>query len=571
MFGNGYSLYRKRTWIQEFLVKIFCNTLNSSRLIWWHYFYINSEIINLKFKASHYIAMTKIRAFTPKTYPVSYVKNVLVFVSLTIIIFQAQAQQTGNSQEKKNAGNGVLLPADTSQQRANAKPVITTQHASNAQQAANGVLPVVAQQKFSLEGAIGYAIANNLQLKQAALTTDLDKELLIQSRFNLFPDFNSQVSQSNSFGRTINPVTNTYTNSSSHFLQGALNGQLVLFGGLQKINLIRENRYLLLSDQSRLEKAKNDLILNVLTYYISILSFEDLIISGQQKSEVSKLQLDNDQKKLDVGNITEGDLLQDKAQYAQDIVNITTYQNNLDIARTNLLQAMNLSLEQPFEVIKPDTLIVEGLHTDYQALDVYNKAKNVLPNIKSEEYAANAAKKALEVARGAYYPSLSLGSSISTVYSPSYKNYPLLTTQPFNDQIKNNLNKYYGLTLNIPIFNGWQTHLQVRRAKIQYEQQLLVTEIARTTLNKTIVQSVIDLRASDKKYQADHSSTEALKKSFYYSQQRYNNGMLNSLDFNLAKSKYTIAEATEIQDKYDFIFKAKVIDFYLGNKITLTQ
>ncbi len=458
-----------------------------------------------------------------------------------------------------------------------------------------------AQQKFSLEGAIGYAVENNLQLKQAKLTTELDSENLLASRVSLLPDFNGSINQSNNFGRTINPTTNTYTNSNSHYLQGTLNGQLVLFGGFQKLNLIKENKYLLLSDNSRFEKSKNDVILNVLTFYLQILSYQDLIVSTRQKSEVSKQQLDYDQKKLAVGNITEGDLLQDQAQYAQDIQNMTIYQNNLDISRTSLLQYMNLDLSQPLEVVRPDTLIVEGLHTTYDAIDVYKKASAVLPNVKAEEYAADAYKKALEVARGALYPSLTLGTSLGTVYSPQYKNYtqsavpsgqlsptPFITsisrepvlaetflsssrTQAFHDQIKNNLSKYYGLNLNIPIFNGWQTRMQVRRAKIQYRQQLLVAEIARTTLNKTIVQAVIDLRASDKKYQADHSSTQALKRSFYYSQQRYNNGMLNSLDFNLAKSKFTVAEATEIQDKYDLIFKAKVIDFYLGNKITLTQ
>lgn len=458
-----------------------------------------------------------------------------------------------------------------------------------------------AQQKFSLEGAIGYAVENNLQLKQAELTTDLDKENLLASKVNLLPDFNGSVNQSNNFGRTINPTTNTYSNSNSHYLQGTVNGQMVLFGGLQKLNLIKENKYLLLSDNSRLEKAKNDVILNVLTYYLQILSYQDLIASTKQKSEVSKQQLDYDQKKLAVGNITEGDVLQDQAQYAQDIQNMTTYQNNLDISRTSLLQYMNLNLSQPLEVVRPDTLIVEGLHTSYDAMDVYKKASTILPNVKAEEYAAEAYKKALDIARGALYPSLTVGTSLGTVYSPQYKNYaqsatpsgqlsptPFITsvtrepvlaetflssssTQAFHDQIKNNLSKYYGLNLNIPIFNGWQTRVQVRRAKIQYRQQLLTAEIARTTLNKTIVQAVIDLRAADKKYQADHSSTEALKRAFYYSQQRYNNGMLNSLDFNLAKSKFTVAEATEIQDKYDLIFKAKVIDFYLGNKITLTQ
>ncbi len=535
--------------------------------------------------------MKNFRASTPNYDSVKYIKKCCLFISIILIAPVVKAQQRDTTRQ--------LRVRDTAQQRANVAPKISTRHAINARQAADGVLPVTVQQKFSLEGAVGYAIENNLNLKQAALTASLDKENLLQSQVNLLPDFNAQVNQSNNFGRTINPTTNTYTNSNSHYLQGTVNGQVVLFGGFQKLNLIRENKYLLLSDNSRLEKAKNDLILNVLSAYVSILSFQDLIASTQQKSEVSKLQLDNDEKKLAVGNITEGDVLQDRAQYDQDLSNITIYQNNLDIARTNLLQYMNLNLEQPFEVVRPDTLIVAGLTTNYQALDVYNKAKDVLPNIKSEEYAANAYKKALDVARGAYAPSVTFGTSVGDVYSPQYKNYtqtpdglftptpyitaitrePILapgftstaTTQAFRDQLKNNLSKYYGFTLSIPIFNGWQTRIMVRRAKIQYQQQLLTTEIARTTLNKTIVQAVIDLRAADRKYQADHSSTEALKRSFYYSQQRYNNGMLNSLDYNLSKSKYTVAEATEIQDKYDLIFKAKVIDFYLGNKITLNQ
>jgi len=460
-------------------------------------------------------------------------------------------------------------------------------------------LEVKAQQKFTLEGAISYAIQNNLQLKQAKLTEALDRESITGSYANLLPDLNGSVQQSNQLGRSLNPTNNSYTNSNSHFLQGSLNGQIVLFGGFQKLNFIKQNKYQLEADQGRVERAKNDAILNVLTYYLQMLSFQDLIVSIKQKSDVSKLQLDNDQKKLDVGNITEADLLQDKAQYAQDIQTMTTYQNNLDIARTNLQQYMNLDLTQTFTVVRPDSVVIDGIKTEYNALDVLAKAQQVLPNIKIEEDQARVYKSALDVARAAYYPLLTLGASISDVYSPSYRKFgnpvptgrvdttnfftatgrdrilaprftpPSSTIQPLKEQLKNNLGKYYGFTLSIPIFNGWQTRINVRKAKINLSYQQLNAEIARTTLNKTIVQAVIDLRAADKKLAADHLSSESLKRSFYYSQQRYNVGLLNSLDFNLAKSKYTVAEATEIQDKYDLIFKAKVIDFYLGNKITL--
>jgi outer membrane protein len=457
--------------------------------------------------------------------------------------------------------------------------------------------PLKAQEKYTLTGAVDYAVNNNLNLKELRLNRALDDDILVQSKVNLLPNLNGTLSRFNSYGRSINPTTNTYFNNNTSYDQGQLNSQILIFGGFQKINTIRQNRYLLLSDQSNLEKSKNDVILNVITYYISILSDQDLIASGKDKLAVSQQTLEFDQKKLDAGTITEADYLNDKAAYDLDSQNLTTYQNNLDIAKINLANFMNLDPSKPFDLVRPDSINVDQLKTQYDPAEVFQKASLNLPDIRAAEFTALAYQKGLDIARGGLAPSLSLGGSYGVVYSPNYTQStftptgqfaatPYITQNskdpvlspvfntissiiPFKDQLKNNITKQLFLSLSIPIFNGWQQHIAVKKANYAYQKSLMDKEIVKANLNKTIIQAILDLRAAEKSYYSSKSASEASKKAFNYSQIRYNVGLLNSLDYNLSKSKYSIAEATEIQNKYTYLFRAKVIDFYLGNPISL--
>ena len=454
-----------------------------------------------------------------------------------------------------------------------------------------------AQTRFTLTTAVDFAVNNNLSLKELRLNRALDDDILLQSKLNLLPSLNGSLSRANSYGRSINPTTNTYFNNNTSYDQGQLNSQVVLFGGFQKLNTIRQNRYALLSDQSNLEKSKNDIILNVITYYVAILSYEDLIVSGKDKLLVSQQTLEFDQKKLDAGTITESDYLNDKAAYDQDAQNLTGYQNNLDIAKITLANYMNLDPSKPLDLARPDSVSVENLKTQYDPLEVIEKASTNLPDLKTAEYTAQAYQKGLAIAKGALLPTLTLGGSYGAVYSPNYTQTtytptgqfqsttyitqnskdpvlaPVFNTSSsiisFGDQLKNNITKQLYLSLSIPIFNGWQQHLAVKRANYYYQKALMDKEITKANLNKTIVQAIIDLRAAEKSYYSSKSAAEASKKAFYFSQIRYNVGLLNSLDYNLSKSKYAIAEATAIQNKYNYLFRAKVIDFYLGNPISL--
>ncbi|MNE07777.1 outer membrane channel protein [compost metagenome] len=202
----------------------------------------------------------------------------------------------------------------------------------------------------------------------------------------------------------------------------------------------------------------------------------------------------------------------------------------------------------------------------------------------------------MQVTRGKYYPTLSMAYNINTLYGNNYEQLLSSTpgglaptsfvtqsgeavfaqtvdrefgTTPFKDQFKNNRGSMLSFTLQIPIFNGLQVRNSTSKAKISYQNAIATEELTKNTLNKTIAQAVADLRAAEKKNVSAQSSYESLKKAYEYSQKRFDVGLINSLDLNIAKTNYSKAESEALQAKYDMIFKSKVIDYYLGKPLTL--
>lgn len=457
-----------------------------------------------------------------------------------------------------------------------------------------------AQEKFTLEQCVNYALEHNLTIKQARFSQAISEEDLRYSKYNLLPSINGQASQNFNKGRNINPQTNLYVDQNLNSTYLSANADLVIFSGLQKLNQIKQNKYALLSQQSNVEKSKQDITLNVVSEFLSTLFNQELVRNYTNQLEVSKGQVEVAQKKADVGTITEADLLQFKAQQSTDEFNLTTAENQLTISLLNLRQLLNISADKPFEIIRPSEAELLSVETQYNAMNVYSEALKINPEIKRLEYLRLSSEKSLAVARGSYYPTLTIGASYSTNYSSIAElttrtpgdpaatefyipgtggapNTPVwgptvnATSSPisFKDQIKNNVGSALGFTLRVPIFNGLQIRTGVNRSKIDYENSIVSEELAKNQLNKTVTQAVADLSTAEKKFQSAQSSFESLKKAYEYSQKRFDVGLINSLDLNIAKTNYSKAESESLQAKYDMIFKSKVIDYYLGKPLTL--
>jgi outer membrane protein len=217
----------------------------------------------------------------------------------------------------------------------------------------------------------------------------------------------------------------------------------------------------------------------------------------------------------------------------------------------------------PFEIEKPQIDNIINVNAAYSALDVFKTASLNFPDIKLAELRKQVFEKEIDIARAGYFPSLSLQSGLNTRYSNG-----TFFDNSFGEQVRDNFNQFLGFGLTIPIFNGLLTKSNVRRANINFQNAMVSEQLAKNNLNKVINQAVYDLRAAEKRFYSAQTAYESSKEAFNVIEQRYAVGLVNSLDFNQAQTNLNKAQFDQIQARYDFIFRSKVIDFYLGNPIT---
>ncbi|WP_411273929.1 TolC family protein [Daejeonella sp.] len=420
-----------------------------------------------------------------------------------------------------------------------------------------------AQEKITLKRATELVVENNLQVKQAQFSEAISDENLRQSKYSLYPSLNANTGLNFNFGRSIDPLTNQFVNQGITSNNVNISSNTPLFGGFQRINIIAQNKLQLDVDKSFTQKVKNDLVLAVVTNYLTVLNSQDLLIAAGQQIDISRQQLDIEQKFFDVGNRTLADLAQSKSQVATAELNVTNAQNQLDLAFLNLAQLLERDPSIPFEVEKPAVNDIATVNTAYSAADVYKSASLNFPDIKLAELRKLVLQKEIDIAKSGYYPSLNLQTGMGTRYSNgSFGN------TSFATQVQDNFNQFIGFGLSIPVFNGFSARSAVRRAKIGLQNGELNEQLAKNNLNKVINQSVYDLRAAEKRYYSAQTAFESSREAFNVIEQRYGVGLVNSLDFNLAQTNLNKAQFDQIQARYDLIFRSKVIDYYLGNPIT---
>lgn len=423
--------------------------------------------------------------------------------------------------------------------------------------------PVSAQERITLKRATELVIENNLQVKQSQFSEALSEENLQQSKLSVFPTLNANTGLNFNFGRSIDPLTNQFINQAITSTSGNVSSTTSLFQGFQKMNQISQNKLQLEADKSNTQKIKNDLILAVVTNYLSVLNALDLLEASRQQLEISNQRLDVEQKFFDVGNKTLADLSQAKSQVAAAELNVTNARNQVDLSYLNLAQLLESDPTVAFEVERPQVEDIVKLNSIYSAQEVFKIASTNFPDIRLAELRKQVSEKGIEVAKGDYFPRLNLQTGFGTRYSNgAFANFGFAT------QIRDNFNQFVGFGLNIPVFNGMAARSSVRRAKIGFQNAMLNEQLAKNNLNKVINQAVYDLRAAEKRYASTRTAYESSKEAFNVIEQRYAVGLVNSLDFNQAQTDLNKAQFDQIQARYDLIFRSKVIDYYLGNPIT---
>ncbi len=451
------------------------------------------------------------------------------------------------------------------------------------------------QKVWSLEDCITYAYQNNIQIKQQELNTDIKKYDLLQSKAALLPNLNASASHTYNFGRTIDMYTNDFATSRVQSNNFYISTGVTLFNGFQLLNTVKQQMIEKQVSEYELEKLKNDISLSIATAYLQVLFNYEIRDIRLNQYEISEQQLQRTILLVDAGTLSKSNQLAIEAQLAADNLQYVNAQNQLALSYLTLTQMLDLPSTDDFEIERP-LIDITLLNFPSQTPEyIFNTSLILQPEIKTAELKLKSAYKSLSIARSTISPNLSLRASYGTgysgaskeitdvvlfdyipigytqsqeiVYGPSF-NY-ITQVKPFKEQLDDNLNQSVGFTMTIPIFNGLQSRTSINKAKILIKNAEYNLQNTKNQLNKSIQQAYADAKSAYNRYLASLKSVEAYEESFKYTEQKFNLGMLNSLEYNDAKIKLSNAKSELLQSKYEYLFRLKILDFYQGKPISI--
>jgi outer membrane protein len=459
-----------------------------------------------------------------------------------------------------------------------------------------------AQEKWTLESCIQYAIDNNIQIKQQSLYTEIQENQLQSTKLSALPSLNASAYESLRFGRNVDPYTNDFTEDNTQSFNMDVSAQMDLFRGGQRFHEIKKSQLNLEAGLKDLEKAKNDLSVNIANAFFNVLFNEELLEVSIKQLETTQEQLTNTEKLVNAGALAQGNLLEVQSQLANEQLQVINAENNLDLAYLTLVQFLELDSVKGFKIERPILDPIKESIILPPVKQVYLEAEMIMPEIERSELDVAIANRDLALSRSNFYPSLVLSASYGSGYSSARKDIdeiiptnPMLigygvnsTTgdmfdvyqygfdytykdRPFSDQIKDNASASLSLGLSIPIFNGWQVRSAVDNSKINYDISKYSLELTKKNLLREIQQAYADASAAQKKYIATEKALDAMQESFRYTQKRFDIGMVTSLEYNTAKNQLNQTESELLRAKYEFIFKQKILDFYRGIPISISQ
>ena len=426
--------------------------------------------------------------------------------------------------------------------------------------------PLQAQSAWTLRQCAEYAVEHNLQIKQQDNQRRQQELQLSTARNARLPEVSGSLGQNFSFGRGLT-AENTYTNTNTSNTSFSLSTSIPLFTGFQIPNQIKLNQLNLEAATQDLEKAKNDIRMQVAQAYVQILYDMEIRDVANRQIAIDSMQVVRLEAFVRNGKASEAELSQQRATLANSHLTATQAANNLRLSILTMTQLLELPSPEGFSIVRPpvDDLSAIISTATVSPEIIYQEALGVKPEIMSQEIRLRATDHSIKIAQSGYYPQLSFSAGLGTNY---YKTSGF-TADSFGKQLKNNFSQYIGLNLSIPIFNRFQTRNNVRNARIEQETQMLALDNSKKTLYKEIQQVYYNALNAQAKEKSSMEALQSSKDAFTLMQAKYENGKATITEFNEAKNNYLKAESDMVQARYENLYQHALIEFYRGRELNL--
>ena len=426
----------------------------------------------------------------------------------------------------------------------------------------------ISQKKWTLKEAVNHALENNITIKQNSLNVESSKEDVIQAKGNFLPNLSASSGGNFGFGSRIHPVTNSRVSSTTFGASFGLNSGITIFNGFRNLNSYKQAQLGVESSKLELKRVQDDISLRVVDAYLNILFAKENLNVAKVQYEISKKQIERAKNEVEAGSKARGELLNVESTAATDEQNVVAQENTLDLALLTLAQLLQVSTTN-FDIADID-VGSPSIATFYNNSDViYKKAVKARPEIMKAQIGVKNAELGIEIAKGRFLPTLSGSASMSTNFGHSFD---LLPGQPsntyfFKQILKENLGYGLGVSLSIPIFNGFQTKSGVSKSIINQEISEITLESQKLQLKATIERVFLDAKSAAKTYESAQKSLASQQEAFKNAQERYNFGAMTLFDFDQVRNRYVNSQSSLIRAKFDYVFKSKVLKFYYGESI----
>lgn len=413
--------------------------------------------------------------------------------------------------------------------------------------------------KWTLQECIDYGVDQSLAMERQLLNNKIDKTYLRDAQLDLLPAIEGSSSLGYNFGRSIgenNTYVNTRIMSNNYYVGASLN----LFSGFTAINTWRYRKVSKLKGLEDSETKANDIAVTIMQAFYDVAYAEGLIEISEEQLSNARLQLKKMERQHELGIKPKSDLFDIQAQVAESEFNLISNQNKRSTALVTLKQAMNYKPEDEMEI---DVSSLSSLIPENESInttELFNKAKEELPQVNAAQYNLRAAQLNWYVSKGRLLPSFSMSGSLNTYYYDTQEN-------PFSTQFKDNLGKSFGFSVNIPIFGGLYRHSNIARAKYQMQDAEYAYKETLQNTYKEVELAVLDLQAAAQEYNMAIKKLNFSELSYAANQKKYEEGLVTIMDVNTSDNNLRQAKLDLLKAKLTFGIKKRMVNFYMGTPL----
>ena len=423
-----------------------------------------------------------------------------------------------------------------------------------------------AQEAWSLQKCIGHAKQNNLSLKQSEIAVSQAELTEKGSRMARLPSASARTSFGYQYGRNIDPTTNDFVNTRIGFNNWNLNASVTAYNGGAISNTIKQSRFDLEAAKEDANAQFQNIALQMAAAYLNILQAKEQVTIAQRAIDQTKEQLSTIDKRINAGTVPKADRLDILAQIARNEQTLIQAENSVELNYLTLKNILELEPDYDLEIIIPENLLkVDESWSAYELGTIYSQAINTQSTIKASEARMKSAELGVSIAKADLLPSVIVFAGMDTRYS----NASLFQSDPYFDQLDNNFGQNLGVQVSIPIYNNHRTSINVERSRLDIINSEVQNRQAKQQLKADVQTAIANARAAQTELAASERSLEAAKAAFDNSQKRYDLGAINTLELTTAKTNLDTAELNVARAKYDYIFRLKIIDFYMGKDLNL--